>query len=232
MESKEKVIIFDSSSIISLALNGILDILKELKSVFNGKFIIPREVKRETIEKPINIKKFELEALKIKNLLDDKILELPESININNYEIERVSQDILRTSNNLFIARGKPIHIIDKGEAECLALSKLCEKKNIKNVITVDERTTRMLCENINNLKKLLEKKLHTRVKYKKKTNFLSSIQCIRSAELLYIAHQKNLVKLKNGNVLDALLYAVKFKGCAISDKEILELKRIAKEKN
>ncbi len=231
MQSEERVIIFDSSSIISLALNGILDILKDLKSIFDGKFIIPNEVKKETIEKPIKNKKFSLEALKIKSLLDNNTLELPESINISNYEIKRISQGILNTTNNLLITKGKSIHLIDRGESECLALSKICEKRNIDNILVVDERTTRMLCENVNNLKKLLEKKLHTRVTYKKNTNFFSSINCVRSAELILIAYKNKLIKLKNGNVLDALLYAVKFKGCSISDKEISDLKKIARGK-
>jgi len=34
-------------------------------------------------------------------------------------------------------------------------------------------------------------------------------------------------MKLKNKNVLDALLYAVKFKGAAISSEEIREIGRI-----
>ena len=38
---------------------------------------------------------------------------------------------------------------------------------------------------------------------------------------------QKGLVNLSDGNVLDALLYAVKFKGCSISDDEIREIKKL-----
>jgi len=34
-------------------------------------------------------------------------------------------------------------------------------------------------------------------------------------------------VRIKNARVLDALLYALKFKGCAISTEEISRIKKI-----
>ena len=109
-----------------------------------------------------------------------------------------------------------------------MALGKILNEKNIVNVIAIDERTTRMLSERPENLKKLLEKKLHTKVSYKKeRVKFFSDFKIIRSAELVYIAYKKGLVNLSDGNVLDALLYAVKFKGCSISDDEIREIKKL-----
>ena len=49
----------------------------------------------------------------------------------------------------------------------------------------------------------------------------------IRSTELIYVAYKKGLVKLKGKLVLDALLWALKFKGCSISGDEIREIKKI-----
>ncbi len=49
----------------------------------------------------------------------------------------------------------------------------------------------------------------------------------IRSTELMYVAHKRNLIKLKDKNVLDALMYALKFSGCSITDEEIDEIKRL-----
>ena len=40
-----KALIFDSSSIISLAMNSLLPELRELKMIFDGDFIITDEVK-------------------------------------------------------------------------------------------------------------------------------------------------------------------------------------------
>ena len=47
----------------------------------------------------------------------------------------------------------------------------------------------------------------------------------IRSSELVYVAYKKGLVSLKGRRVLEALLYATKFKGSSISFEEIEELK-------
>jgi len=208
-------------------MNGLTYLLENLKRKFDGKFIITRDVKYETIDRPSTIKKFELGALKIKKLLDDKVLEPPSSINIGEREIRKSTDKLLKRINNSFSAKGKFIHLIDKGEASCLALSLIATAKGIENILVVDERTTRMLGENPENLRKLLENKLHTKVQIKQNFDFLKNIRFIRSSELVYVAYKRNLVNLKDGNVLDALLYAVKYKGCAISRQEIEEAKKL-----
>lgn len=222
-----KLLIFDSSSLITLTMNGLLQLLVDLKKQFNGKFIITNSVKFETIDRPSSIKRFELGALEIKNLLDNKVLEMPSSIGINDNEIKEKTREIINKSNNSFLARNEFMHIIDLGEASCLALSLLAKEKGMESVIVIDERTTRMLGEKPENLRKLFESKLHTKVQLKGDFSFLKEAKFIRSTELVYVAYKKNLVNLKNGNVLDALLYATKFKGASISRNEIEEIKRI-----
>jgi hypothetical protein len=226
-----KVLIFDASTLISFSMNGILDIVKDLKKDFNGKFLITKDVKREVIDKPITIKKFKLEALKIKQLLDEKILEMPSSIDIEEKEISKITEEIKKMGSSIFRA-DREINLIDSGEASCLALSSILNKKKVENVICIDERTTRVICEKPRNLKNLMEKKLHTTLKYNKKEfKFFSQFKIIRSVELVYVAYKKNLIKIGNGDVLDALLYALKFKGCAVSMEEIDEIKRIGEIK-
>jgi len=222
-----KALIFDSSSLITLTMNSLTDLVGDLKKEFKGKFLIPRQVKYETIDRPLQIKKFELAALKNNELIYKKVLELPEILGINQEELKDKTKEILRISNNAFFARDEFMHIIDDGEAGCMALSLLLSKKGIDNVIVIDERTTRMLGESPGNLRKLFESKLHTKVELKQDFSFLSKMKFIRSSELVYIAYKKGLVKLKNGNVLDALLYATKFKGASISIQEIEEIKRL-----
>lgn len=228
-----KAIIFDSSTLISFAMNGLLHELKELKKIFGGKFIITSSVKKEIIDKPITIKRFELEALKLKELLDEKILEMPVSIGIKDEEISKKSEEITRVANSTFIGEKKDIKLIDLGEASCLALSRILNEKKIKNIIAIDERTTRMLGERPENLQRLLQKKLHTKIDYKKENfKFFKGFNFIRSAELIYVAYKKGIVRLKNHIVLDALLYAMKFKGCAISGDEIREIKSLNERKH
>jgi hypothetical protein len=223
-----KAIIFDASTLISFSMNGLLPELKELRKIFNGKFIITEKVKKEVIDRPITIKRFELEGLKIKQLLDEKVLEMPVSIGIKDEEISKKTDEILNIANNSFIGEKRNIKLIDLGEASCLALSKILNEKKIENVIAIDERTTRMLGELPENLQKLMQKKLHTKINLKKENlEFFKGFKFIRSAELVYIAYKKKLVRLKNGLVLDALLYGVKFKGCSISNEEIEEVKKL-----
>jgi len=223
-----KAIIFDASTLISFSMNGLLPELKELRKIFNGKFLITPEVKAEIIDNPIKIQRFELEALKLQQLVDDKILELPNCLEINSQEISKKTQEVMGIANKMFTKGKKNISIIHSGETSCLALSKILTEKKIKNVLAIDERTMRMLIEKPENLKSLLQKKLHTNVELNEK-NFkpFKGFKIIRSTELIYIAFKKNLLRLKGKNVLDAVLYAMKFKGCAISTEEIQEIKRI-----
>lgn len=218
-----KALIFDSSTLINLSMNGILDILEQIKKRFKGRFLITQAVKHETVDRPLKIKKFELAALQINNLLNRKIIEmLPLG-----EEIYRKTREIRELVNSSFFAKGEALHLIDDGEASCLALSKILEEKGEQALVVIDERTTRMLCEKPENLRKLLESKLHTKVETKKELSFFKRFKIIRSAELVYLTYKKGLIEIGNGNLLDALLYAVKFKGCAISSEEIEEIKRM-----
>ncbi len=224
----KKAIIFDSGTIITFAMNGLLPELKALKGIFEGKFLITNEVKYEILDKPLKIKRFELEALKIKKLIEEKVLELPESLGIKDKEIYDNSKKFMDIANATFEADGNKIKIVDMGETSCLALSKILNDKKISNVIAADERTIRMLSEKPDKLKELFQKKLKTRISSEGKNyGFFKNFRFIRSAELVYVAYKKGIIKLKGSMVLDALLYAVKFKGCAISEDEIREIERL-----
>ena len=62
---------------------------------------------------------------------------------------------VLFSLPSIFKKRDKDLHIIDLGEASCIALSKLINEKNIENVLAIDERTTRVLIEKPENLQKI-----------------------------------------------------------------------------
>ena len=76
-EMEQKILVFDSSTIISLSLNSLLYILERLHEKHNIRFIITEEVKYEIVEKPLQIKRFELEALMIQELLYQRIIYIP-----------------------------------------------------------------------------------------------------------------------------------------------------------
>lgn len=223
-----KAIIFDSSTLINFTINGLLDEFRDLKKMFGGRFLITNEIKEEIINKPLSIKRYKLEALKIKQLLDEKIIETPYELGIDAKAISKMTENIIHTANNTFFSHENPIQIVHLGEASCIALSAILNEQKIENVVAADERTIRMLGEKPENLADLLQKKLHTGIKDNKDNfKFFKGFKFIRSTELIYVAYKKGLVTIGNHDALDALLYALKFNGCSISDEEISEIEKL-----
>ena len=144
-----KALIFDSSSIITLALNDLLYILKPLKEKFGGEFYISEDIKREVIDKSVEIRRFMLEALMIKKLINDGTFKV---MQVKDYKKEK--DEIMNKANFTFKTEDDWIRIIHDGEASCLALYKTI--KADKKAIVIDERTTRMLVEMPENLHRLL----------------------------------------------------------------------------
>ena len=222
-----KYLIFDAGPIISLTMNGLLPILEKLKEVFDGEFILTPSVKSEVIDRPMKIKKYKLEAIQIKNLLDKGIFKLSSKI-IPDNKLDSEIKRILKITNGVLKTKqtGEKIKIIHEGEAACLAFSNLC---GAENVIVIDERTTRLLTEAPHNLEKLMERKLH--VELNVDLSLLKDFRkykFVRSAELLYIAYKKDLFEIKKDKqLLDALLYGVKSKGSSISSGEIEKIKKL-----
>ncbi|GAG20221.1 unnamed protein product, partial [marine sediment metagenome] len=129
------------------------------------------------------------------------------------------------TANSTFNAKGKNIHLIDKGECAALAL---CSILKTPSILVIDERTARMLCENPENLRKLLQKKLKTQIKANKNNyKYFKGFKIIRSTELAYIAHKKGLIELKDPKAYEAMLYGLKYKGCSISEQEVQQMSKL-----
>jgi predicted nucleic acid-binding protein len=222
---KTKKIIFDAGPLINFAMNGSLHILRRLKKEFKGEFLITKEVKEEIIDHPENIKRFELGALQLKALFNEGIIQHANITEVQIQELRKIRERLKNTANSTFKAKGKYLHLIDKGESAALALAEVI---NHPSIIVIDERTTRMLCENPENLRRLLQKKLHTRV-ISNENNYkhFKKFRIIRSTELAFIAYKKGLFELKDPKALEAMLYGLKYKGCSISEGEIEEMKRL-----
>jgi len=213
-------------------MNNLLWLLKPLKKQFQGQFIIPRPVKRELIDKPFQTKKFKFEALQVLHYINNKTLTL-----LDKKEMKQRSEKILSIANKCFKARGKFIQIIHYAEAA--ALANALELK--ADAICIDERTTRLLIENPIMLSRILNKKLHTKIKVDNKRlkeikKELKGIKLIRSAELAAVAYELGLLDnyIKNTGIskkdlLDSVLWGVKLDGCAISRKEINQIIKLEK---
>ena len=118
-----KALILDSGPLINFAMNGLLDLLEELKKKFNGKFLITKKVYYEVVERPSEIQRFELGALQIKALVEKKVLEFPSSIEIDESILERETQELTDIANHYLQAAGSWIKIVSDAEMSCLALS-------------------------------------------------------------------------------------------------------------
>jgi len=229
-----KNLVFDTGSIISLVMNNMLWTLKSLKKVYNGKFLMPENVKYELIDRPIKTKKFKLEALVIQNYLSKGVFSL-----VNDKELDKKTNLLLKLANNIFWSNNKPIKIIQKAEMEALAIV----LKYNADALVVDERTIRLLIENPENLSKLLSHRLHTKVKlnhssleeFKKN---IKDVNIIRSTELAVVSYDlgildrfitigKNVDLNSKGILLEGALWGLKLRGCAISSEEIKEIMKL-----
>ena len=219
-----KYLIFDSGPIINFAMNGLLPLLIKLKKEFKGDFLITKEVKEEIIDRPLTIKRFELEALQIKALYNKGVIKLADITQEQVDELRNKRVELMNIANSTFKSKGKAIHLLDKGECAVLALSLLLNNAPI----VIDERTTRIICENPENLRKLLQKKFHSSIQANKENySLFKGFKIIRSVELAYIAIKKKLPELKDSKTLEAMLYGLKYRGCSVSEEEIQEVKRL-----
>jgi len=231
-----KSLVFDTSSIISIATNELIPILKLLKEKFIGDFLIPESVKKEVIDYPLTTKKFKLEAIMIMECLNNNYLKL-----YNDPFITKKAINLLNIANTIFKAQLDYIKIVDLAEVEALALA---ASKN-SDAYVVDERTMRLLIENPNKLRELLETKLHAKITINKENldkfiKEVGNVKIIRSTELMTIAYESGLFdsyisktgaidkKLKSP-LLEGLLWGLKLHGCSISEEEINEVMKIEK---
>ena len=216
-------IVLDSSTVISLADNCLLWVLKDLKEKLNIEFIVPPGVVYESVDYPSTNVKFSLNALRIKTAISEGIF----SVFNETDAFKKYVNQINHLSNSIYYIQGKPIKIVHRGEIEALAVLALTNA----DILAIDERTTRQLIESPTLIKEHMENIHRTDVEMnEKKLNqlyrVLENVYIIRSVELLAMAYERNFLKMDNLEskaILKAALYAVKFGGCAVSFDEIEE---------
>jgi len=223
-----KVLFFDSGPIISLVMSRLVWILPELKRHFGGKFYITPAVHRELVERPLSIKRFEFEALQVEKLINEGVLELYGQVP------EKISTQLVNLANSTFTINNQNIDVIQAGELESVS----CVLEGNAEGVVMDERTLRLFIENGNELESLLEKRFNSNVVAKaenikqfmlltKKVKIIRSIELVAVAFKLgvldaYIPHQPDGKEV----LLDSVLWAVKYNGCAVTDEEIEQIKK------
>ncbi|MBS3127164.1 hypothetical protein J4228_03295 [Candidatus Woesearchaeota archaeon] len=223
-----KILFFDAGPIISLVMARVSWILPELKKKYGGKFYITPAVKKEVIERPLQVKRFEFEALQVLKLIRDGVLEVYQDV-----PQQKVSS-LIALANNSFKVKDKGVDIIQSGEMESVA----CALQTDAEAVVMDERTLRLFIENNKEMQKLLEMRFKKKVvsDVSKMTQFskaLKDVTIIRSIELVGISYRLGLLDpyipdQKDGRevLLDAVLWAAKYNGCAVHDHEIEEIKK------
>ncbi len=222
-----KALVFDAGPIISLTTNNLLGLLVPLKQAFHGVFYISSCVRKELIERPLQTKKFKFEALQVEAQIEAGVLS-----RIDHEQIAESANELYQLANKIFWAKERPLNILQMGEIEsiagCIALN--------ASAVVVDERITRMLLEEPEHLKKLLQKRLNTKIHldnavldtFEKRTRHIS---IIRSTELALVAYEKGFLNQFVVNIpqakktlLESVLWGLKLNGCAISEEEIGQL--------
>ena len=228
-----KAIVFDSSTIISLVTSCLAWILRELKKATEIEFLIPRKVYEEVVVAALRNWNYKLEGVRVLNLIGQNILKV-EDLKETNREASR----FLNLANNLFYTKRRNLRLIHYGEAEAVGLCKVLGVKNL----AVDEKTTRLILENPEKLKSLLESKLHMKIRVNERNlrnlreNY-GDFNVLRSTELLALGYEKGVFanflggcgvdgKLRRDFLLGALRL-LKLNGCAIGGDEINEYMEI-----
>jgi predicted nucleic acid-binding protein len=210
-----KRIICDSSSLISMSMNCMLPLVVELSEAAD--FVISQSVYDEIITNPKRLGHHVMGPLNFSALVKSGVLRVERAD-------EGKAKDILNLSNTTYYAHHQPLTIIQKGEAEALALA------HGGATLLIDERTLRFLIESPAQLLGLLQFRLRKGITMNSERarifqSHYKGIPIIRSSEIVAVAYEKGILgKYFEGSgreVLSACLYSLKSKGCSLSNSDI-----------
>ncbi len=205
-------IIADAGPLISLSNTCLLWVLEKLP--FD--FILPPWVVNEVSLFPRQTKHYKLSALRISDYIGAGVLKEGDL----GQRGEEIARRVQQIANNVYFIKHRPLKIIQRGEAEAVALATLTD-----HIMLVDERTIRLLLEDPLELRNVLQIRTGARVsmdheRAEELQDIVGDVLMLRSADIVAYAYEEGLLS-KNKDYLEAALYALKFAGCAISEQEI-----------
>ena len=203
----------DTGPLISLSSTCLLNLIDELP--FD--FYVPPAVVDESYRAPMHTKQYRFSALRIHRYITEGRLKTKEL----GKDGVALVEEFTRLANSAYVARHRPLRIIQRGEAEAIILSKMLD-----NVLLVDERTIRLLIEDPEELKYLLERRTGQNIRHNKDLTdriqeIAGDVLMIRSADLVAYAYEEGFFGNNNKELVEAALYALRYAGCAISEQEI-----------
>ena len=217
----ERTIVVDSSSIITISDNCMIKVVRNLAQISGIKFVLPESVYEESVVRPLSIKRYELNAVRIKDAVQDGYI----SVVRTTQSVARAMDEIGEASDRICTAGGKALKLIQRGETEALALA---NELGVKTVL-VDERTTRMLVEEPQNMHGVLERRHERKIVINPDAahrfmGMFENFKIVRSVELIALAYESGAFGEelhKSREALEASLWAAKYAGCAVSEDEI-----------
>lgn len=226
---KPKDMLCDSGAFISLTTACLDEIIYFLSEKFGVRFIIPPSVEHEVVTRPLEggLKQYYFSAIKIKSAIKNGVIVPVET------DVSSQTQRILRSANGIFYAKGRPLQLIQQGEAEMLAMASELDVHDI----LIDERTMRLLIESPFSIKDHLAEEFGVNIMLDKKAldefgAFTKGVTAIRSSELVMIAYENgffdHFADLRR-EALEAALLRVRFAGCSLRFDEIDEYMKSVK---
>ncbi len=223
-KSNPQPLISDSGPLISLAENCLIWVLRGLANPV----VIPKGVEYEAVIHPLSINKYEFNAMRIQQMIKER------EIVVDNRDIRKKTGQVLNLTNNLLYYKGRPIKIIHEGEAEVLALA----LERGVNTVLIDERTARLMVENVWQVKDYMESRMDIELSINEKNakmieELFKDMHVLRSTELVVFAYENGFLDDYGHSIdtLKAALYAMKKSGCAVSNNEIDEYIALMKSK-
>ncbi|MFA5357526.1 MAG: hypothetical protein WC308_01230 [archaeon] len=215
--------VIDTGTMITFSSTCLMNVFREFMRANKIELLISKKVADESVWKPLENKRFELNAARIKKTMNEgtvKVIPMTD-------QLEKETNEIIGLANSIFNSEGEAITLLQYGESEALAIARIRGAK----AVFVDERTTRSLIENPSRLKQVLERRQNRRinVNYTNLEEFrkmFEGIKIFRSVDIIALAYNQNLFdgELEHGKLeLEAALYATKYAGCAVSEREIAE---------
>ena len=219
----EKILVFDSSTLISLSNVCLLWVLDKLKKSTGVRFVISRGVKKEVVDDALRSNRFKFSGMRIMKRIKEGTIEI-----IGNTQINNRAQELLSYANRVYSTSKSNLKIIHYGEMEAVALMQFLKT----NMFATDERILRLFYENPEGLQKLMSKRLKTKITFDRSNyrRFMreNRINIIRSTEIAAVAYEMGLfrdyrqVAFRGGaEVLKGIFWALKTNGCGISVENI-----------
>src|SRR3989338_5671951 len=127
----KKVLILDAGPIINLSMNGLLEIFEKI-SQQGITIAVTNYVYQEVVDLPSHIPRFELGALRVKELIDKGVIKFATDLGLAQAEIESETQRWLRIANSAIRADSHNIEIVSPAEISCIAVSSLLSRRGIE----------------------------------------------------------------------------------------------------